>query len=81
MAQATHLGRSASAPGLSFAILLAMRAAGSSSGQGHMAAMLTGAAVMALAFLMSLLIPRPVDAETLESVSPVRTLRDPSPAR
>lgn len=35
---------------------------------------------MVLAFLMSLPIPRPVDAETPESVSPVRTLRDPSPS-
>lgn len=46
-----------------------------------MGAMFTGAAVMVLAFLTSLLMPRPVDAETPESVSPVRTLRDPSPAR
>ncbi|WP_329565465.1 hypothetical protein [Streptomyces sp. NBC_01361] len=77
MAHATHLGRSASARGLSFAILPAMQAAGSWSGQGHQGARLTGAAVMVLAFLMSLLIARPVDAETPESVSPVRTLRDP----
>ncbi|MFF1759530.1 MFS transporter [Streptomyces sp. NPDC058266] len=58
--------------GLSFAILPAVQAAmgpyGGSSPAGYTAALLVGAAIMALALpmslLMSLLIPRPVDAET-----------------
>ncbi|MFG2522341.1 MFS transporter [Streptomyces sp. NPDC048527] len=56
--------------GLSFAILPAVQAAmgphGGSSHAGYTAALLVGAAIMALALLMSLLIPRPVDAETAD---------------
>ncbi|MFJ2020869.1 uridine transporter UriT [Streptomyces nodosus] len=53
--------------GLSFAVLPAVEAATSTDGRsshaGYTWAMLAGAVIMALAFLMSLLIPRPVDAE------------------
>lgn len=68
--------------GLSFAVLPAVQAAGGSDGQGYPAALLAGAAIMALAFLMSLLIPRPVDAETPESPeSSLPTRSAPTPAR
>ncbi|NDZ79523.1 MFS transporter [Streptomyces sp. SID10853] len=56
--------------GLSFAILPAVQVAADVHGQGSRAgytwALLVGAAIMALALLMSLLIPQPVEAETAD---------------
>ncbi|WP_427005926.1 MFS transporter [Pseudarthrobacter sp. H2] len=53
--------------GLSFAILPAVQLASSSGGaatvDGYSAAMLVGAGITGLAFLMSLLIPKPINAE------------------